>query len=81
VLPVTVTIEVPEPVTVKDAAVILPADIEHEAALTAGPVIDAPVHVSVGLNPLPETVTIVPVGAALGLRVIVGPTPVTVNTA
>ena len=35
--------------------------------------------VSVGLNPPPETVTTVPLGAALGDRVMVGDGVVTVN--
>jgi len=44
-------------------------------------VIDPGPHVSVGLNPLPETVTMMPVGPALGLRVIVGEGVVRVNMA
>jgi len=66
---------------VKEAAVMRPLDIEHDAALTAPPVIEPGLHVSAGLNPLPEIVTMAPTGAALDERVILGDGVVTVNVA
>ena len=72
--------------TMNEAAVITPLDIEHvglsaRIRVAGELVIDAPVHVSVGLNPLPEIVTTVPVGPEFGVAVIVGTVVETVKVA
>ncbi len=80
-LPVTVIVLVPAPATTKEAEVIWPLDIEHEGVLTATPVIEPALQVSVGLNPPPKIVTIAPGGATLEERIIVGVLVVTVKMA
>ena len=66
----------------KLADVICPSDIVHDGLVTifVG-VLLIVVQVSVGLNPIPVTVTEVPAGPELGLRTIVGAGEVIVNVA
>jgi len=65
--------------TINDAVIVPPETEQVSDAMVPPPVIEQPTSLSE--NPEPEMLTVDPAGAEVGLRVMVGKPPLTVNEA
>jgi len=65
--------------TINDAVIVPPETEQVSDAMAPPPVIEQPTSLSE--NPEPEMLTVDPAGAEVGLRVMVGKPPLTVNEA